>query len=46
MIVRVKNGWVIKSEDGKKTLSKVFRSKSMAKRRLVQIEYFKDKKNT
>lgn len=45
MIVKVEGGWVVKSKDGKKTLSKVYPSKSMAKRRLAQIEHFKKNSN-
>lgn len=40
MIVKVKGGWVVKSEKGKK-LSKVFTNKKEAGKRLKQIEYFK-----
>lgn len=43
MIVKTSKGYVVKSEKGKK-LSKTYPSKSEAKKRLKQIEYFKHKK--
>ena len=43
MIVKTKGGWVIYSESGKK-LSRVYKSRGEAEKRLAQIEYFKHKK--
>ena len=43
MIRSVKGGFVILSEDGTRRLSKVYKSKSKAKKRLREIEYFKNK---
>lgn len=43
MIRKVRGGWVVLSEKGKK-LSKVYQTMSDAKKRLKQIEYFKHKK--
>lgn len=40
MIVRVKNGWIVKSESGK-NLSKVLKSKHEAHKRLAEVEFFK-----
>lgn len=42
MIRKVKNGWAVYSEKGEK-LSKVYKSKKQARKRLQQIEYFKHK---
>ena len=44
MIRKTKRGYVVKSKKGK-NLSKRNLSKSQAKKRLRQIEYFKHKKN-
>jgi hypothetical protein len=43
MIRKVKGGYVVKSHKGKK-LSRVYKSKKAAARRLRQIEYFKHAK--
>ena len=43
MVSKVKGGYVVKSESGRK-LSKVYPTKEQAQRRLAQIEYFKNKK--
>jgi hypothetical protein len=43
VIVAVKGGFVIKSESGDKTLSKVFKTREAAEKRLKQIEYFKNR---
>lgn len=43
MIVKVKGGYVIKSEKGKK-LSKVLKTREAAVKRLKQVEYFKHQK--
>jgi hypothetical protein len=43
VIVKVKGGWRIKSDDGKEWLSGIYKSKEGAKKRLKQIEYFKHK---
>jgi hypothetical protein len=40
VIVKVNGGWVVSSETGKK-LSKVYKTKSEAEKRLRQIEMFK-----
>jgi hypothetical protein len=42
VIVKTKKGYIIKSESGK-NLSRLLKSMSEAKRRLAQIEYFKNK---
>jgi len=44
MIIRVKGGYVVKSKDGKKTLSKVYKTRDEAQRRLAQIESFAKQK--
>ncbi len=43
MIVKVKGGWRIKSDNGKKWLSGIYKTKEAAVKRLKQIEYFKHK---
>lgn len=43
MIVKVKGGYVVKSESGK-NLSKVLKTKQAAMKRLLQVEFFKNKK--
>jgi hypothetical protein len=43
MIRKTSKGYVIYSETGKK-ISKVYKSKYAAKKRLKQIEYFKNRK--
>jgi hypothetical protein len=43
MVRKVKGGYVVKSSKGKK-LSRVYKSKGEAVKRLGQIEYFKHKK--
>lgn len=40
MIVKVKGGWRIKSKDGKKWLSGIYKLKANAQKRLKQIEFF------
>ncbi len=42
MIRKTKGGWVVLSEKGKK-LSRVYKSRGQAQKRLGQIEYFKHK---
>ena len=42
MISKVKGGYVVKSESGKR-LSKVYTTRSQAENRLQQIHYFKNK---
>ncbi len=43
MIVKSDGGYQVKSESGGKNLSKPSLSKSAAKKRLAQVEYFKHK---
>ena len=43
MIVKTKKGFVVKSEAGK-PLSKPFKSRAAAEKRLREIEFFKRKK--
>ena len=43
MISKVKGGYVVKSESGKR-LSRTYPNKAMAQSRLREIEYFKSKK--
>lgn len=43
VVSKVKGGYVVKSKTGKK-LSKVYKTKEAAKKRLREIEYFKRKK--
>ena len=43
MISKTSKGYVVKSESGK-TLSKPYKTKAQAQRRLNQIEFFKSKK--
>ena len=45
MIINAENGYIVKSETGK-NLSKPFKKKSQAEKRLKQIEYFKKKGET
>lgn len=42
MIQKTKSGYVVKSEKGK-TLSRPYKSRAEAEKRLKQIEYFKHK---
>lgn len=44
MIKKTKSGYVVKSEKTGKNLSKKTLTKSAAKKRLQQIEYFKHKR--
>lgn len=44
MIKKEKEGYVVYSKDGKKRLSRPYKSKAKAIMRLLQIEYFKRKK--
>ena len=44
MIKKVKGGYAVYSANGRKKLSKTYKSKVNAKKRLQQIEYFKKKK--
>lgn len=43
MIAKEKGGYVVKSESGKR-ISRVYKSKEQAEKRLTQIEYWKNKK--
>jgi len=43
MIAKSGSGYVVKSEDGKRVLSKRYKTKAEAKVRLRQIEHFKNK---
>lgn len=43
MIRKVRGGWIVLSESGRK-LSKVYKDMESAKKRLREIEYFKRKK--
>lgn len=43
MIAKVKGGYVVKSHDGRKILSRPYKSKKEAAKRLAEIEYFKNK---
>lgn len=43
MVSKTKQGYVVKSESGKR-LSKPYPTKQQAQKRLQQIEYFKNKK--
>lgn len=43
MIVKTKSGYEVKSESGKKNLSKKNLTKQQAVKRLQQVEYFKHK---
>lgn len=43
MVTRSGSGWIVKSEDGKR-LSRVYKSKGEAVKRLREIEYFKHRK--
>ena len=43
MIVATKNGYVIKSEKSGKKISRVYKTKAEAEKRLREIEYFKHK---
>ncbi len=42
MIVKVKGGWVVVSHTGKR-LSRVYEDKDEAKKRLREIDYFKNR---
>jgi hypothetical protein len=44
MIVKTKNGYQVRSEDGKKSLSADNLTKAEAEKRLAEVEYFKKKK--
>jgi hypothetical protein len=44
MVRKIAGGYVVVSESGKK-LSKVYRTRAEAERRLRQIEYFKHQKS-
>lgn len=44
MIKKVKEGYPVTSEDGKKNLGGPYKSKAEAEKRLRQVEYFKHKK--
>lgn len=43
MIVKDKDGYHVKSEDGTKNLGGPYETLDAAKRRLEQVEYFKNK---
>ena len=43
MVKAVKGGYVVKSESGK-TLSRVYKTRESAEKRLQQIHYFSNKK--
>jgi hypothetical protein len=43
MLRKVSGGWQVFSEKGDKKLSKVLPTREAAKRRLKQVEYFKNK---
>lgn len=43
MVSKVKGGYVVRSESGRR-LSRVYTTKSQAKQRLKEIEYWKSKK--
>jgi hypothetical protein len=44
MIKRVKAGYKVMSEDGKKNLGGPYKSKAAAQKRLRQVEFFKRRK--
>ncbi|MGH9704552.1 MAG: hypothetical protein ACRD4K_14350 [Candidatus Acidiferrales bacterium] len=44
MIKKVKAGYKVTSEDGKKNLGGPYKSKAEAQKRLRQVEYFKHRK--
>lgn len=44
MIKKVKEGYKVTSEDGKKNLGGPYKSKAAAQKRLRQVEFFKHKK--
>ncbi|HVO04856.1 MAG TPA: hypothetical protein VMT54_21865 [Candidatus Cybelea sp.] len=46
MIVKVREGYKVVSEDGKKNLGGPYKTKAEAEKRLRQVEYFKHKKPT
>ncbi|HUM08330.1 MAG TPA: hypothetical protein VMW18_09160 [Candidatus Binatia bacterium] len=46
MIVKVKDGYKVVSENGKKNLGGPYKTKAEAEKRLRQVEYFKHKKPT
>lgn len=43
MIKKTKDGWHVVSEDGSKNLGGPYKTQEEAKKRLDQIEYFKNK---
>lgn len=43
MIVKTSKGYVVKSESGR-NLSRPYKTKSQAQKRLAQVEYYKNKK--
>lgn len=45
IVLKVGDGWAVFSEDGKKRLSRIFKRKEDAVKRLKQIEYFKNAKD-
>ena len=44
MIRKLKNGYKVLSEDGKKNLGGPYKTKSEAQKRLRQVEFFKHRK--
>ena len=46
MIVKVKEGYKVVSENGRKNLGGPYKTKAEAAKRLRQVEYFKHKKPT
>ena len=45
MIVKVKGGYKVVSENGKKNLGGPYKSKAAAEKRLRQVEFFKHRKS-
>lgn len=45
MIRKVKDGYKVLSEDGKKNLGGPYKTKAEAEKRLRQVEYFKHRKD-
>jgi hypothetical protein len=45
MIVKVKGGYKVVSEKGKKNLGGPYKSKAAAEKRLRQVEFFKHRKS-
>ena len=43
MIVKTKEGYQVKSEDGSKNLGGPYKTEEQAKKRLAVVEYFKHK---